>query len=423
MVQRIYVECPSCGKIFQIKVQVDKNVGIYDWPISFSCTDCGDELNYRYSKKGFFPKSLNYNPSPDDAPITTLSYSSSLPIVDDAYMKDMTYMDSAALFSPFMNITRGFFSLEEVDLFESYLVLLQENLLPYRTSMIGLHPLLLKGNYKAFGNKMAKIFGLKEHRDLSGVAEMRKAYFELLERSYINLCTTSYNISYGKKFISPLSDYVGISSPALLNQIKDKLDETDNISVWYNDIAMPYIVKMLADIHKFIPVMIFPYCGISDIKSRGDFKIVTIAHSTALEYYKTGFEVFIKGFKVIVGLTNVVENGDIDLFKNKAAKGIENLTKFCSLSGGKMAEVLADYESLNTYLDHTLDSKLRNATVHEDYDYDPLTQIITCYYNSRDKSKVCYVSLIEVCRMCYIQLLHIMEAFFLAKDIVDKARK
>ena len=83
MVQRIYVECPSCGKIYQLKFQIDQNVKIYEWPISFECVDCGDNLTYKYGPKSFFPKKLMYTPSPQDPPITTIGYSSSLPITDD----------------------------------------------------------------------------------------------------------------------------------------------------------------------------------------------------------------------------------------------------------------------------------------------------------------------------------------------------
>ena len=36
MVQRIYVKCPSCGKIYQLKFQIDQNIKIYEWPISLS---------------------------------------------------------------------------------------------------------------------------------------------------------------------------------------------------------------------------------------------------------------------------------------------------------------------------------------------------------------------------------------------------
>lgn len=55
MVQRIYVKCPSCGKIYQLKFQIDQNIKIYEWPISFECVDCGDNLTYKFGKNGLFP--------------------------------------------------------------------------------------------------------------------------------------------------------------------------------------------------------------------------------------------------------------------------------------------------------------------------------------------------------------------------------
>ena len=96
MVQRIYVKCPSCGKIYQLKFQLDQNIKIYEWPISFECVDCGDNLTYKYGRRGLFPKEFMYMPSPQDPPITTIGYSSSLPIIDDLYMKDLDFTQSMA---------------------------------------------------------------------------------------------------------------------------------------------------------------------------------------------------------------------------------------------------------------------------------------------------------------------------------------
>ena len=105
MVQRIYVKCPSCGKIYQLKLQIDQNIKIYDWPISFECVDCGDNLTYKFGKSGLFPKEFMHTPSPQDPPITTIGYSSSLPITNELYMKDLDYIRSMASFSPFMSLS------------------------------------------------------------------------------------------------------------------------------------------------------------------------------------------------------------------------------------------------------------------------------------------------------------------------------
>lgn len=78
---------------------------IYEWPISFECVDCGDNLTYKFGKNGLFPKEFTHIPSPQDPSITTIGYSSSLPITDELYMKGLDYEQSMAFFSPFMNLS------------------------------------------------------------------------------------------------------------------------------------------------------------------------------------------------------------------------------------------------------------------------------------------------------------------------------
>ena len=108
------MECPICGKLYQIKIQIDQNIGIYEWPISFDCIECGEILNFTFGKDGFRPKESNFNPSPSDEPITTIGYSSSLPITNELYLKGLDYAESMALSSPYLNlIQHGSFSLEE----------------------------------------------------------------------------------------------------------------------------------------------------------------------------------------------------------------------------------------------------------------------------------------------------------------------
>ncbi len=119
MVNRIYVSCPICGKLYQIKIQLDLNTTIYEWPIVFECKNCGEILRYSFGDKGFRQNQIDYNPDPSDPPVTTIGYSSSLPITDELYMKDLDYAQSKVLFSPYMNLTRVF-SFEEISLFQAF---------------------------------------------------------------------------------------------------------------------------------------------------------------------------------------------------------------------------------------------------------------------------------------------------------------
>ena len=200
MVQRWYVECPICGKLYQIKMQIDQNIGIYEWPINFECLECGENLDYTFSKKGLRPKKSDFQPSPSDAPITTIGYSSSLPISDELYMKDLDYVQSMALSSPYMNLTySGGFIIEEVHQFDLFLQRMQENLLPYKGVLLSLLPIFKKGNVDAFSKKMALLFDMKRYKPLTSSKGMYDTYFELIEKSYHNLITPYYYEHYFKR--------------------------------------------------------------------------------------------------------------------------------------------------------------------------------------------------------------------------------
>ena len=421
MVVREYVECPTCGRLYQIKIQVDQCIHYYEWPISFECQDCGEILDYGFSPKGLRPKESDYQPNPTAPPITTLGYSSSLPITGVLYLKDLDYMQSMALFSPFMSLTsQGHFTIAEIESFEAFLDVLYKNVIPYRGLFNSLLPIFLKGNVNAFSKKLSSLFDLKNYKPLNNSREMCKTIFELVTTSYFNLIPSRYEEHYYRKYIKPLLDYLEKAPDVDVRLIKDKLDESGKISVWYKTRALPYIAKMLLDVHKFIPVIIFLSVGENDIKKRGDLKIVTISFDDVVEKYEKGYEVFASGLKVFVGLSNIMENGDIDTFTNPGLGGITGITSFTSLSVGKMLEHVNNNVTIVDYLDGAMNNKVRNASSHDSMTYDSSTQEVHCYYNPSDYTNEYVTTLLDICRLCYVQMLHIIEATLLARKIVER---
>lgn len=417
------MECPICGKLYQIKIQVDNNIGIFEWPISIECLGCGEILEYTFTPKGLRPKGSNFKPTPTDPPITTIGYSSSLPITDDLYLKDLDYAQSMALFSPFINLSsNGHFTLEEVEGYENFLKRMQKYLLPYREVLHALLPILNKGNVNAFSKKMAVFFGKKNYKPLDSTQEMYDVYFDLFEKSYFNLVSPRYLDDYYKKYVKPLREYLGNATVNEVKQIKDKLDESGKISIWYKEKALPYIAKMVEDIQKLISSMIYSCVGVRDVKLRGNLNVVTISFDEAVDKYEDGYEIYANGMKTFVGLNNILENGNIDTFTNPKLGGVAGITGFASLSVGKMIEHVENYSTVTDYLDGAINNKVRNASIHNSITYDSRTQEVKCYYNPADQTKVYETTLMEICRLCYVQLLHLMEATMLSKEIVTKAR-
>ena len=58
------------------------------------------------------------------------------------------------------------------------------------------------------------------------------------------------------------------ASKAEVKGLKDKLNESDKISLWYKEEAKSYLVRMIKDVHKLIPEMIYSSVGESDLKCR-----------------------------------------------------------------------------------------------------------------------------------------------------------
>ncbi len=424
MVQRIYVKCPSCGKIYQLKFQLDQNIKIYEWPISFECVDCGDILIYKYGRRGLFPKEFMYTPLPQDPPITTIGYSSSLPITDDVYMKDLDYAQSMILSSQFLNLSfHSPFSLEEIRKYAAFLTRMQNGLLPYKGVLNALLPILKRGNVDAFSKKMATFFDEKKYKPLGSAQEMYDSFFELLEGVYIHIAPQCYLDGCYTTFIKPLEHLINKMTVDEARNIKAKLDASGLISKWYKDEALPFLAKSIDNIQEIVPAMIYASAGIKDVAGNGDLKIVTIGCDDVMDWYKNGYEVFAHGLKIPVGLSNLYENRNIDVFTSPGLSDVDNITKFAGKAAGKMIEHLKGNDVFMNYLDGSMNNKIRNAASHSGgIYYYVMTQHIECYYDAADDSKVYETTLMSVCRLCHVLILHLIETTQLARKIVEKAK-
>lgn len=404
-------------------MQYDTSMYVFDWPLRIDCIECNDTLKATFTKKGLFPIEYRSEEPKDHSVLTTvLGYSASLPITPDLYMQEYDAAMSILNFSPFMNLSNQVLDSLKIKEFEFFCHRLNDNLLPYRTSMKELFPILKKGNVNAFNKKMATLFNLKKYKEIDSFINCKNAFNNLIIKSYNNLCTDMYNSQVVNPYVKRLFNLVNQKNADELYEIKEKLNECTILSDWLNNEAYPYIVKMLSEIQELIPAMIYSVVGETDI-AKGNLNIVTIDHNTAIDYYADGYEVITHGLPIIVGLTNLLENGDIDKFINTGMKGVLNLNMFSSLSGGLMEEKLMDYGTINNYLLGSMERRLRNASIHKGIEYDPMTQEMECHFDIKNNNKVYKIRLIEVCHKTYIQLLHIIEIELLAYEILKKAKK
>lgn len=415
MTQRFYIKCPSCGHIYQIKMQMDQNVLLFDWPIVIECKECGDIIRGVYNRNGLSIEQLPHEQFTDHSIVTTMvGYSSSLPVVDSIYMKDGDGLDSMVLFSPYMNLLR-IFTNEELAKFNVFLVDLQKEVLPYKEGMLGLLPMIKKKSIKAYCNKFTTLFGKKI--ELGNMGDVDAHYMRILYKNYLCLRTIHYSMNEYRQCIDPLFKFMDQTN---VNNLNLSLNTAGVMSEWYKNKAFPYIAKTVNHIEKLIPSMIYSVVGENSIYDRGILNITTISHEDAMELYKDGYEVFVHGLPYIAGTRNIMDGGNVDKFSYKSASGIKTLADFAKLPGGLMEDKLSDCQDIMKWIGNTMNNKVRNAASHDGIEYDSEAQTLSCHYDPADKDKVYKLQLIELCDMVYMQLLHIMEITIFAYTIVTR---
>ena len=316
-----------------------------------------------------------------------------------------------------------FISPEEIQKYEMFLKRMQRELLPYRGMLSALLPILKKGNVMAFSKKMSVLFNIKKDRPLGCVQEIYDSYFELLKGVYLNIAPQRYLDDYYARFIKPLEDLINKLTVDEVRDIKIKLDASGLLSKWYKDEALPFVAKSIDNIQKILPATIYASAGIKDVVGNGDLKIATIGCDDAMDMYKEGYEVFAHGLKILVGLNNLRENSNIDVFTNSGLSDVDTITKFAQKAAGKMIEVLEGNGAFMDYMDGSMNNKIRNAASHSGgVDYNPITQHIECHYDAKDDNKVYETTLMSVCRFCHVLILHLIETTLLARQIVEKAK-
>lgn len=422
MVIRKYIACPTCEKKYQLKFQIDDSIKLNNWPVSFSCKDCGEILNFEFTKHGIKNGNvIECDDISEQKTVTTIGYSNYLPITEHLYMRDLNHAESIISFSPFLNITTGHFSLTEVSGFCDFVRKWEINLMPYQNVLKELLPIFLKGNLKAYSRKIANLFNIKDYRIIDNNQIMYDSYFELIKKSYYNILPQYYATNVTLKYFKPLLDYVQSLSTDKVREIKTKLDESGKISSWYKEKSLQHISDMIAVINKFIPSIIYLTSGLDTTQSRGDLKILTISHDEVINFYRSGYEILCKGLKVIVGIYNCIENDNVDIFKTSKSKEFNLKTLFANMSTGKMIEEIKEHKSINSYIGTMMNNKIRNAASHSGIKYFPENQKIECYYNPNDPTKVFDTTLMEVSYLSYVQLLHIMEITIVSREIVKRS--
>ena len=363
-----------------------------------------------FRREGLSLKTLPVEQFSNHSVMTTIvGYSSSLPIVDEIYMKDGDGLDSMVFFSPFLNLSMGHFTHEELQRFDAFVTRLQNRVLPHKEAFQELLPIVRKGNIPAYCKKFAKLYG--EKVVLDSMIKVYENYMKLVKGLYYDMKSLHYSQNECKQYVDPIFEFIQHTKA---KELKMALNGTGPMNEWFRDRALPYIAKVANIVEKLIPCMIFSVVGEYGIFNRGKLYLTTIAHDDAANLYKEGYEVFVKGLPYLVGIRNMMANGCVNQFSNAGMKGVDSLVAFAGLPGGLMEDKLADDNHVMGWIGNAMNHKVRNAASHDGLVYDPLSQTVECHYCPQKWDEMYRLPLIELCDMVYMQWLHIMEQALMA---------
>lgn len=399
MTVRRYVECPSCGCIIVLKLQIDFTI-YKGWHLSYVCPECGDKiemsidssLNLPYSidcdevKSGYI---LGYNPL---LPNSSINYFFKF---DDPDL----IMASLCVFMAL--------HIEEVDRHMAVVSMIKANVLHLSNIFTQLLPMLLRNNAPAFSKKLATLLGNKQYRDVDNPTE---AYEELISATYKNFSSQPY-LSIISPIMSEYQNALKHAPSSDMASMKDKMKELGIvIGKWKRDKAYPAIAHYVERIGDYLQSIYHFNNG--DFSIPHDYKLftTTISAEKALAQYSEAYECYSSIFPFMIAVTNYCDKGSVDDFGSPDPK-FNSLDAFCKLSIGNQIEVIENNaHPANNWLLSSLSNDIRNGYSHSSYEYDTLTQVVRIYDKDHSSKVIHEESLMDVCQRTHILILHIIEA-------------
>ncbi len=411
MVFRNPFRCDICGIVFNLKIQADNSLSVYnDYPISLTCPECGNVLELSYSRsKGILPR--DYKAEENVEPKYDLYYSAFLPIPKDMHLRPSKQIG----LTPFMTLSK-YYPSEEVEDIDTKCNLFLENIYPYRSVFKDLLPIYRKGNTTAYSKKLVKVLEIDgQYTPIDDIKVCRQNLLELFQNTYNNLAPEKYI----KDIAFPLFD--GILNIQRIDDLKEAYQiasQVINYNPWQMK-AFDYIGKIVSKFEKYMPSLF--YLTVGDFQERHKLatNIYTIGAKEAINDYDESFNLIKEMLPLLISLTNFRITGDALLFPNKAGgmKGVNGVKGFYNLPDGLKLDKLSDYPEIMHYLQGGFNSKIRNGIGHSRWNIVEGTQLIQFYYKQNNDIEHYDAQLVDICYLTIINFLHIVEFVLIVENL------
>lgn len=421
MTIRTNIKCDCCPQTFMVRMQMDNSIHHIEWPLYIECPNCHNVMDLVINKEAKLRYRTNdaYCAQMQTDGEWVISYSASLPVPKDLYMKHNNVFN--ACFSPFMTIFMSH-RVEDCIKHGEIISRIIKNILPHKSVLKELLPMLQHGaNQQPFAQKMMNIFelGQAERTNYENL-DCGEAYLHLLEVIYRNLQSNAY--TQFNSYYDSIIAYIDSANTEDLQEIVSAYTPFGNLQAWLLNHAYDYVADIIDHIECYFPSMFYANVGDYDIPHDNRYAITTLNVKTANKDYAKGFETLVKILPLLAALDNKRANGSSNtLLKSDGTIITDAIHRFEGKMGGdRKNEIQNNYPRVSEFLKYTLENHIRNGEDHLEVTYDTFTQNITYKYNINNPNAIHQEYLIDVGLRVYLQLMHMMEICIIINQINRK---
>ncbi len=402
MVASTTIKCNYCNKRILARFQVGYN----NIPFDFYCP-CGVSINGKYILDNtklelVNAKEVNTNLDEIDYYINLSSefYSKKL-----AEYKGLNDMISNGL-TPFMISIMCFEDDNIVDVGRKVSIYLDYQ----KNDWTKIKPL-----YELFFNNKIELIkqSISEYSFLLDIENTLDAYMALHQINIIKF-SNIFDEDILKKYIEITHDISNVDKNNGLLKFIEYIKEKENFTLLSKKIFEVYN-EWIENFDKFLPIVYMSFANNKKL-SKEEYGITTINLDGLKSFYVKSYELILELLLVPVGLNNIFERGEYNLFyKESKAK---NFDSYFLLNKYDRVYTLSDDDKFSKYLN--LNRHVRNSISHFDYEYDKLTQLITFYDRFKGKCSTNPMYLRDFAEICFDNfklLVYLNELFYSIRKV------
>jgi phage FluMu protein Com len=386
MVARQVIKCNYCNKKILLKVQVDDGY----IPFYFHCPNCNVSIDgtINFSNKGELSltnaKKVNRNCQKYDYYLNISNAFLCRKITK--FVNEEECIENS--FSPFIMTTMFFKSHdsiekanEEIKKYGIFTIRFQRNIKTlyelYFSEKINLLEKPLK--------KISERFIIKNKLD---------AYMSLHQITVIGL-SNLFEYDMLSNFTNIGSSIINPKYTEEIFRFIDYLDKTINFENLYHKVFDKYN-EWFKKYEKLIPILIYYKCDNKEDLDKEHYGITTISFDDLKNFYTESYELILEMICIPIGLNNIYERGNFELFYKKSKA--KDFTSFNELSKLDRIHAISDNEKFSK--DIFLNKHVRNSVAHYDFNVDWNNQMVTFYDNNKGKVTIEKLYFIDIGLLC-----------------------